>query len=327
MHFLIIGGKKFLGKHIVLKLIEKGHKVTMFNRGNTNPELFSNLENIHGDRNTDLEKLKNMNADVVIDTCAYFPNQVTQLLKTIKNNIKHYILISSVSVYQDFKIRNIDEGYPVGTIEDENIREITGETYGPLKALCEKRALNEFKNVTVIRPGLICGPDDPSDRFTYLPVIMQRSTDVIVPNYNDNIQIIDVRDLALWTIHLAEKSIKGIFNAAGPETPIKMFDFINHCKEIANPAVNINFRDNDFLTGNNIMPWSDLPVWIPAEGDYTGFSDISINRAIANGLQFRDYRETIEDTLNWYNQNFNDKTELKTGLSRQRIQDLLELEK
>ncbi len=326
MHFLIIGGKKFLGKHIVGQLIAKGHNVTMFNRGKTNPDLFSEVKTIQGDRDCDLEKLKNISADVVIDTCAYFPNQVTELLKVVKSNIKHYIIISSVSVYQDFKICNINEDYPVGTIEDEKTREITGETYGPLKALCENKAFSEFDNVTVVRPGLICGPDDPSDRFTYWPVIMQRADSIIAPDSEDNIQFIDVRDLAEWIINLAENCITGTFNATGPENPLKINEFLLHCRTIVNPDVEIVFKDQSFLTKNEIMPWSDIPAWIPAEGDYTGFSEIDVSRAVKNGLKFRDYSETIRDTLNWYKANFNEDSELKSGLNPGRIQSLLEQE-
>ena len=326
MHFLIIGGRKFLGKHIVLQLLEKGHRITLFNRGKTNPDIFHDVECIQGDRNTELSKLRDIKADVVIDTCAYFPDQVANLLNTIKNNINHYILISSISVYKDYKINNIIEEYPVGKIKNEDTGEITGETYGPLKALCENKAFSLFQDVTVIRPGLICGPDDPSDRFSYWPVIMKKADKIIVPDSDDYIQFIDVRDLAEWTIHIAEKSINGIFNATGPSTPLKLHEFLNTCREMINPDIEIIFKDMDFISENDIHPWTDIPVWIPAEGDYLGFSRVSIEKAVRNGLTFRNYKETILDTLNWYRNSFDITEELKCGLKPDRINSLLEAE-
>ena len=207
MKILIIGGTRFLGRHLVNSARARGHDVTLFNRGMTNPNLFRNVDMIQGDREKDLDQLSGQ-WDAVIDTCGYFPRIVRMSAEALKDKVDQYVFISSISVYADFKKININESYPVGKIEDETMEQITGESYGPLKALCEKAVQDVFGiNSLIIRPGLIVGPHDPTDRFTYWPVRIARGGDVLVPdNPNALTQIIDVRDLSDFIIHLVEQT-------------------------------------------------------------------------------------------------------------------------
>src|SRR5262245_53013995 len=195
MKILIIGGTRFLGRHLVDAALARGHEVTLFNRGKSNPDLFLTIETILGDREHDLNKLTQVGRewDAVIDTSGYVPRIVRLSAQSLERSVKRYVFISSISVYADFKKIGIDENDPVGKIEDESFEEITGESYGPLKALCEKAVQEIYKDrALVIRPGLIVGPNDSTDRFTYWPVRVARGGDVLAPEKPDApIQVVD----------------------------------------------------------------------------------------------------------------------------------------
>ena len=219
MKILIIGGTRFLGRHLVNSARARRHEVTLFNRGKTNPNLFWQVEKIQGDREKDLDQLTGRNWDAVIDTCGYFPRIVRMSAEALKGKVENYVFISSISVYSAFSKIGINESDPVGKIEDETMEEITGESYGPLKALCEKAVQEVFgMDSLVIRPGLIVGPHDPTDRFTYWPVRVARGGSILAPEKPDlPIQIIDARDLADFIIKLIEQNVSGVFNATGPD--------------------------------------------------------------------------------------------------------------
>jgi len=206
MNILIIGGTRFLGRHLVDSALARGHKITLFNRGQTNPNLFRNVETVIGDREHDIEKLSGRNWDAIIDTCGYVPRIVRESGIGLEGSVGRYVFISSISVYpdSDFHKIGIDESDPVGKLKDESVEEITGETYGPLKALCEKTILDLYgERGLVVRPGLIVGPNDPTDRFTYWPVRIAKGGDVLAPEKPGvPVQIIDVRDLSNFIIKL-----------------------------------------------------------------------------------------------------------------------------
>lgn len=304
MELLIIGGTRFLGRALVDAARAAGHRVTLFNRGRSNPNLYNDLESFIGDRDHDLDRLAGRRWDAVIDTCGYTPAQVIRSVEALKESVDRYILISTLSVYADFKQPGIDETYPVGKLEDESIEDVNGETYGPLKALCEQAAEQILPGrVLVIRPGLIVGPYDLSDRFAYWPNRIAQGGNVLAPgDPGQRISFIDVRDLAAWIVRMAEQGAIGIYNADGPGNPITMGDLLEACSQIADSESNLVWVSENFLLEQGVTPWSELPLWIPAsDPDTAGFSLVDTRKAIAVGLRFRPVTETVLDTLDWLN--------------------------
>jgi 2'-hydroxyisoflavone reductase len=325
MKILIIGGTRFLGRHLVNSARARGHEVTLFNRGQTNPNLFGQVEKILGDREKDLDQLTGRNWDAVIDTCGYFPRIVRMSAEALKDKVESYIFISSLSVYADFSKIGINESDPVGKIEDETIEEITGESYGPLKALCEKAVLDVFGiDSLIIRPGLIVGPHDPTDRFTYWPVRVARGGDVLAPDRPDVLtQIIDVRDLADFIIELIAQNTSGVFNATGPGHPLTFGTLLDTCKLVSASDAKFKWASLDFLNQNNVAPWSDMPAWLPDNGEDAGFARVNISKAINAGLKFLSLEQTVRDTLEWANSRPQDH-EWRAGLNMERENELLE---
>jgi 2'-hydroxyisoflavone reductase len=221
MRILIIGGTRFLGRHLADAALARNHEVTLFNRGKSNPDLFPELETILGDRETEVNKLQQADRhwDTVIDVAGYLPRIVRLSAEVLKSNVGRYVYISSISVYSNFSKVGINESDPVGKIDDEAPEEITEETYGPLKALCERAVQDIYsERALIIRPGLIVGPHDPTDRFTYWPVRVARGGEVLAPQRPEApIQIIDVRDLSDFVVKLIEENASGIYNATGPD--------------------------------------------------------------------------------------------------------------
>jgi 2'-hydroxyisoflavone reductase len=301
MKTLILGGTKFLGRHLVDAALAAGHEVTLFNRGKTNPALFPNIETIIGDREKDLERLSGREWDAAIDVAGYVPRIVRLSAEALKRSVKKYVFISSISVYSDFKKVGINEDDPVGKLEDETVEEITGETYGPLKALCEKTVQEIYGDrALIVRPGLIVGPHDPTDRFTYWPIRVKRGGDMITPDKPQTpIQIVDVRDLSAFIIKLIEDNASGTYNATGPDRELMMGEFLEACKLVSGSLATFHWASADFLKEHEVAPWSDMPVWIPDTVEDAGFSRVDISRAIQAGLQFRPLEDTIRDTIQW----------------------------
>lgn len=328
MNLLIIGGTRFLGRHLVESALACGHRVTLFNRGKTNPDLFPHVETISGDREHDLSKLADRTWDAVMDTCGYVPRIVRLSGAALARSVGRYVFISSISVYPDsaFKKIGIDESDPVGTLEDETVEEITGETYGPLKALCEKTILDMYgEHGLVVRPGLIVGPHDPTDRFTYWPVRLARGGDVLAPEKPGvPMQIIDVRDLSEFIIKLIEAHASGIYNATGPAYELTFGAMLETCKQIGGSDVKVRWAPVEFLKQNHVAEWSDMPVWVPDNEENAGFSRMDISKAVKAGLKFRPLAETVRDTLAWAGTRPAGH-EWRAGLSSEREQELLRL--
>jgi 2'-hydroxyisoflavone reductase len=325
MKILLIGGTRFLGRHLVNSARSRGHIVTLFNRGQTNPNLFMQVDKIHGDREKDLDQLTG-HWDAVIDTCGYFPRIVKMSAEALKDRAAHYVFISSISVYSDFSKIGINESDPVGKIEDETIEEISGGSYGPLKALCEKAVQDVFGiRSLIVRPGLIVGPHDPTDRFTYWPVRIARGGEVLAPDRPDVLtQVIDVRDLAKFIIDLIEQNVSGVFNATGPDHDLSLGRLFDTCKLIGNSDAKFKWAPLDFLNQNNVAPWSDMPVWLPDTGEDAGFARVDVSKALRAGLKFLSLEETVHDTLEWANSRPADH-EWKAGLKPEREKELLNL--
>ncbi|MBM7554353.1 NAD-dependent epimerase/dehydratase family protein [Thalassobacillus pellis] len=301
MKVLILGGTVFVGRHLVEAALDKGHEVTLFNRGKTNQELFPNVEKLQGDREGGLTSLEGRKWDVVIDTTGYVPRIVEQSGRLLKDAVDHYVFISTISVYRDFKEKYLDEKYPPGSLKKET-EEINGETYGPLKAACEQK-LNEIlpEKTLIIRPGIIVGPHDPTDRFTYWVDRFNKGGKAVLPNIpNQELQWIDARDLASWTMKMAEAKETGVYNAAGYEHEVTMANLVEQLQtSSSNPAKPV-YVEEKLLLEKGIQPFTDIPLWIPvSEKNPHGYFLVNNRRAIDKGLRFRPMKETIEDTCIW----------------------------
>lgn len=323
MNLLIIGGTRFLGRHLVTSARARGHELTLFHRGQTNPGLFRRVKTIRGDREHDLDQLT-AGWDAVIDTCGYIPRIVRKSAEALKDRANQYVFISSVSVYADFAKHGLNESSAVGKLDDETVEEATGETYGPLKALCEQTAREAFgMNALILRPGLIVGPHDPTDRFTYWPVRISRGGSVLVPDRPEAMtQFIDARDLADFIVRLIEQNVSGVFNAAG--LPITLNTLFETCKRVSKSDASFKWAPTDFLEKNNVKPWSDMPAWLPDTGENAGSAHVDISKALNAGLKFTDLAETVADTLKWEFERPEDH-QWKAGLNPEREKKLLEL--
>ncbi len=301
MKLLILGGTVFLGRHLVEAAQARGHEITLFNRGQGNAALFPDLEKLRGDRNGDLSALQGRRWDAVIDTCGFAPRIVRASTELLAEAVDHYTFISSISVYADVSVVGIDESAPVGKLADETVEAITDETYGSLKALCEQAAEQAMPGrVLNVRPGLIVGPHDPTDRFTYWPHRVAQGGEVLAPGRPAReVQIIDARDLAAWIIRVVESRQTGVYNATGPDYALTMEQVLETCKVESGSDARFVWIDEQRLLEAGAGPWIELPLWIPETDEHRGFAAINCRKAFAAGLTFRPLDETVRDTLAW----------------------------
>jgi 2'-hydroxyisoflavone reductase len=280
----------------------------MFNRGKTRPELYPQVARLHGDRNPDkdggLKELEKGSWDVVIDNSGHFPRYVSASAKLLSKRCKHYIYLSSISAYREPNPVNGDEDAPLATMADPTLEDMGKdfENYGALKALCEKAAQAAMPGrATIVRPGYIVGPDDPSGRFTYWLVRFDRGGKVRVPGSpEDPVQFIDVRDLGEWLVKLAEDGTMGVFTATGPATGLKWGDFIDACiaASSADPKPRALWVGADTIIKAEAL--GQHPIWIAPIGHYAGFHTWNVEKAIKAGLKFRPFAETVKDALVWH---------------------------
>jgi 2'-hydroxyisoflavone reductase len=333
LRILILGGTGFTGPHQVRYALSRGHQVTLFNRGKQPHEWPGAVEELLGDRNTgDLKSLAGREWDVCIDNPTTLPFWVRDAGRVLHSKVKQYIFISTISVYAD-NLKPADETAPVAVYPGKDAMAETmeslhakGELYGPLKALSEKEAEVQFPGkVTVIRPGLIVGPGDETDRFTYWPVRLARGGEYLAPgDGSDPVQIIDARDLAEWTIRMAEARTFGTFNATGPQHPLQMKEMLTGITAAIHADAKPVWVSTDFLEAQKVEAWSDMPVWVPGRGETAGFAKRSIRKAIAAGLTFRPLDTTAADTLAWFKQQPAERqAKLKAGLTSEREQEVL----
>ncbi|MFL6246155.1 MAG: NAD-dependent epimerase/dehydratase family protein [Thermoanaerobaculia bacterium] len=299
LRILILGGTGFIGPNQVKYAVARGHKVSVFNRGKTNPgSLPAGVEQLIGDRNGKLDALKGKTWDAVIDNPSTLPRWVRDAAQLLKDSANHYLFISTISVYADNSKPGADESAPTLTLADPTVEEI-GPNYGGLKALAEKEAERAFPGrTTIVRPGLIVGAGDNSDRFSYWPIRIARGGEVLAPgDPNDPVQFIDARDLGEWTIRLIEQKAYGTFNATGPAHPLTIAEMLYGIKAVTTAGAQFTWVPASFLEEQKVAPWSDMPVWIPPIGEYAGFTSISIRKALDAGLTFRSLADTAETTL------------------------------
>lgn len=337
-HFLVLGGTGFLGPHIVQSALDRGHQVTLFNRGKTNPHLFPELTKLRGDRRKgDLKALEDpsLKFDAVIDTSGYIPRNVRASANLLADRGGQYIFVSSISAYKDGSVPGIDENSPVASIDKavaEGIsdRKQVMENYGPLKAMCEAEAEAAFPGrCTVIRPGLIVGPGDPTDRYTYWPVRIARGGEVLAPgNPDDPVQLIDGRDLGSWIVTTIEQRHLGVYNACGPEKTLTVQQMLEACKRASGSDATFTWADAKFLEEQKVMPWMHMPVWVPPGSEFGGFGSVNNRKAVAAGLTFRSAEQIAKDTLEWFNQRPEDKQKFllegkSAGITQAREQEVL----
>lgn len=302
MNILVLGGTQFLGRHFVDAALTAGHKVTTFTRGQTNPGLQAEAEALIGDRDGGLDLLRERTWEAVIDTSGYVPRVVRDSVNLLSESVARYLFVSTISVYADFS-KPVDESSEVGQLEDRSVETVDGETYGPLKALCEQEVTAAFGDrATVVRPGLIVGPHDPTDRFTYWPVRVSLGGRILAPGRPERtIQLIDVRDLADWMLRLVVADTAGVFNATGLDPPITMGDLLEECRRVGQVDAELVWMNDEFLLDKGAGPWMELPLWIPeVDTDTAGLMHSSISRALEAGLTFRPLQQTVADTLIWF---------------------------
>jgi 2'-hydroxyisoflavone reductase len=301
MKVLILGGTVFLGRHVAEAAVARGHTVTLFNRGRRNPDLFPELERLVGERPDDLEALRGRSWEAAIDTSGYTPRAVGASAGLLAGAVEHYTFVSTILVYADPVAAGTDESgaLAVLTPEQAGTETVTGETYGALKVLAEQAAEAAMPGrVLTVRAGLIVGPYDPTDRFTYWPARVARGGEVLAPGRPEGpAQFIDVRDLAAWMLDMAEARQTGVFNATGPARSLTFGELLETCRAATGSEADFVWVDEDTLLAQHVAPFTELPVWLPAEAE--GIERINNGKAVAAGLTFRPLAETVRDTLAW----------------------------
>lgn len=333
LKILVLGGTAFLGPSVIHEARARGHEITLFNRGRTNADLFPDLERLVGDRDGQLDALRGRRWDVCLDNSGYIPRMVQDSAELLAPNIGQYVFISSISVYADFSKRGLNEKSPVAVISDEQVaaaktqRDVTGENYGALKALCEQAAQKACPGrACIIRPGLIVGPMDRTDRFTYWPVRVSRGGEVLAPGAPDTpTQVIDVRDLADFVVRCLEERTTGVFNATSPAGELTMGELLETCRRVSGSDAAFTWADAAWLEKNGVAAWSDMPVWVPLEGSEAGHPFIDVSRAVKAGLRFRPISETVRGTLDWWATVPQERRDapLKAGITAEREKELL----
>lgn len=339
MKLLILGGTRFVGRHLVTAALARRHEVTLFNRGKHQSTALANVETIYGDRNSDLAKLQGRRWDAVVDTCGYLPRAVRASAEILSDAVERYVFISSLSVYADKSVYGIDETAAVATLTSEqlakaNAIDSSGQTsavtyggmYDGLKALSERAVEEAVPNrALIIRPGLIVGPDDYTDRFTYWVERVARGGEVLAPGRPDRyLQFIDVRDLSEWIVRMIERKATGVYNANRLPQSLTMEGVLKECRTVSRSDASFTWVSEDFLLQEKVAAWSEMPLWMPEDGapHFKGFMFINCDKAVGSGLSFRPLKDTIKDTLGWRETNQLNE-ELKAGIDSDKEQRLL----
>lgn len=325
MQILILGGTVFLGRALVEAALEREHEVTLFNRGRTNPNIYPGVEKLYGNRDSDLAELEGRHWDAVVDTSGYVPRIVRKSARLFARQSDHYIFISSLSAYADISKAGIEEDAPLAKLDNDSIEDVSGDTYGVLKAACEREVIEAMTDrALIVRPGLIVGPNDQSDRFTYWPHRIGRGGEILAPGRPDReVQFIDVRDLGEWLVRMVENQVHGIFNTVGPAAPLTMKQLLDAGRKALSRYATLTWVDDDFLLKKHVDPWIDLPLWLPdSDSESGGMFQVLARKALANGLTFRSIEETFKDTYEW-DARRPANHEWRAGLSIDRENDIL----
>lgn len=323
---LILGGTGFIGPHQVRYALQRGHTLTLFNRGRTNPHLFPEVEKLIGDRNDNLTALEGREWDVVIDNPTMLPSWVRLSTDVLKDSVSQYLFISTLSVYSNDGMKNQDETGELAVYDEEKEEVVTGSRYGGRKVLCEKVVEKAFPgSTTIVRPGLITGPGDPTLRFPYWPIRVNRGGEVLVPGQpSDPVQFIDARDLGEFVISLVEDSVYGIFNATGPREPIPMGDMLEQIREGLGVEATFTFADEDFLREQGVLDSLDgLGSTAIRNPRIQGYNLFNIDRALAAGMPLRPIGVTARDTVEWFKSLSDEERSRRRMFSREREVEVL----
>lgn len=299
MKLLILGGTQFLGRHVAEAARARGHEITLFNRGRTNPELFADLERIRGDRDRDLGLLAGRRWDAVFDPSGYLPSAVRASCAALRDSVAYYLFISSINAYAERTKPGLVETDRLEELPPGTREELTGETYGPLKVACEREVEAAFgAGSAVVRPGLIYGPYDATDRSAYWPMRVAAGGDVMAPGRPERpIQLIDVGDLAAWIVRLIEGRVHGVFNGTGPAETLTMGAYLEACRRVTGSDARFVWIDEAFLLERKVGPYSEVPLWVPEQ--FHAFESVDCSRAKAAGLTYRPLEETLRATIEW----------------------------
>lgn len=307
MRLLVLGGTRFVGRHLAAAALARGHALTLAHRGLTHPDLFPGVEHLFGDRGGDLSFLSGRRWDAVLDVNGYLPRLVRAAAQLLAGAVDRYVFVSTISAYARRSAGEAggtgrrDEEQPLARppAGQEETEEITDETYGWLKAACEAAVSAALPGrALIVRPGLIAGPQDPTGRFSYWPWRLARGGEVLAPAAPAcPVQLIDARDLGEWIVRQVETGATGVYNACGPGRPLTLGEVLATCRDVAGPEATFTWVDESFLLDQGVTPWTTLPLWLP--GTATSFAGIDNRRARAAGLTFRPLAETVRDTLSW----------------------------
>lgn len=306
IRLLILGGTGFIGPHMVRYALDRGHEVTVFNRGRSAPGMFDGVEELTGDRETgDLSALRGRRWDAVIDNSASradAPDWVRDSAGLLREAAGQYLFISTRSVFREIRRVPATVEEPVLTKETTpNWSEGRPYPYGLAKALAEAEAVAAFgARTTIVRPGLIVGPGDDTDRFTYWPVRIERGGEILAPGdpEGDRVQVIDVRDLSEWSVRLCEEQTFGTFMGIGPEHGRSMAEFLYGIAAVTTTPLSWTWVPRTFLAEHGFRPYQEMPVWRPADvPGWEGFARFDLSREVAAGLTFRSLADTTQATL------------------------------
>ena len=327
LKILILGGTGFIGPHMVRYAMGRGHEVTLFNRGKSNTQLFPGIEKLVGDRNGDLESLRGRKWDVCMDNNASDPDWVAYSTKFLQDSVDRYFYVSSRSAYSDLSAIPMHSGAPTFTYETAGVEPGAEQLpYGLRKALCEREAQSIFQDrANVVRPGLIIGPGDPTDRFTYWVDRIYRGGEVLSPGPgSDPVQIIDARDLTEWMVRMAENGISGVFNGVGPAIPRPMDQLLYGIRSVTTAETLFTWVPKEFLAEHGVRPYREMPVWMPPSPGREGFARFDLGPELEAGLTFRPLSVSAGDTLEFhFSRPVERRESLRAGLTAAREAEIL----
>lgn len=341
LKILVLGGSRFLGRTFVEEALDRNHEVTIFNRGIQSLGT-KGVEHLTGNRFGDLKALQNRYWDAVLDTSGFIPYTVQNTTNLLKDRVKHYTFISSISVYKDWVQENLDENYPVLDMSLEEANKLSMDSDGPVyeyyghfKALCEQIAEKNMPGrVLNLRAGQLIGPNDYTDRVPYWINRIAKGGKVLVPgNPNRRVQVIDNKDLSNWILDMEEKDSIGTFNATGPDYPLTIKEFIDACIKVTGSNAEVVWAEEKFLLDQNVAPWTEMPLWVPenhpisadAGEPWKGAFSINVDKAIESGLTFRTLEKSLVDIHEWEKTRQLTEDEWKSGMRAEKEKELLNL--
>lgn len=315
MKLLIIGGTRFVGRHLVNEALARGHEITLFNRGK-NAGVFPNVEQLHGDRDKDVSLLKGKSFDAVIDTCGYIPRHL-QMVADVLLDVPLYVFISTISVYADPIPLHADENAPLAKLA-EATEQVKNESYGALKVLCEDVVTASFKNALLVRPGFIVGSEDYTDRFPYWVWRTLKGGDMLAPPSDAAVQFVDAKDLASWTLKATEENLTGVFNITSQPDTMTFGSVLEAIKEVSKTNTNFISVDDAFAQKHEIP----FPLFAPKADE--NWERVAVQKAVNAGLTFRSLEQTVQDTLEYVQSLPNDYA-WKVGIPEEKEKELLQM--